>query len=168
MFRPVAFLLLVFLASCSSTHYYVVRHAEKAAPNSTMTSDVPLSEAGRRRAEALPAALKGIPVSQLWSSNTIRTRTTLEPFRKTMPNLALTVYANDSLSHYINLWKNIKGEQLLIAGHSNTVDDIINGLLGRKELSDLPDTQYGDVFIVHKKKGLFGTKTRFDKKHFGE
>jgi hypothetical protein len=38
----------------------------------------------------------------------------------------------------------------LIVGHSNTVDDIVNGLTGAG-LTDLTDTQYGDLFIVTRK-----------------
>ena len=40
---------------------------------------------------------------------------------------------------------------VLVVGHSNTVDDIVNGLMGISEFSDLPDTEYGSLFIVKKK-----------------
>jgi len=51
----------------------------------------------------------------------------------------------------VQLLKNSK-ENILIVGHSNTVDDLVNALMDKKLLSDLPDAQYGDIFIVHKKR----------------
>ena len=44
-------------ASCGNT-YYIVRHAEKAAQGPNMTSDVPLTEEGKARAEDLKNILK--------------------------------------------------------------------------------------------------------------
>jgi hypothetical protein len=52
---------------------------------------------------------------------------------------------------------------VLVVGHSNTVDDIVNGLMGVKTLSDLPETQYGDLFIVKRKKGRYS----FEQGRFG-
>ena len=54
------YFLLVFsviLFSCSNT-IYVVRHAEKAIAEPNMSSDVPLSEKGKERAEGLKELLK--------------------------------------------------------------------------------------------------------------
>jgi hypothetical protein len=45
------------------------------------------------------------------------------------------------------------------------VDDIVNNLVGQTKISgDLPDSQYGDLFVVERK----GKKYSFDKKHFGK
>ena len=78
------------------------------------------------------------------------------------------MYSNDSLEYYISKWQELSSGSILIVGHSNTVDDILNGLKGEKIIQDLPDSQYGDLFIVQKKEGLFKTKTSFKTKHFGE
>ncbi|HEY0065819.1 MAG TPA: histidine phosphatase family protein [Flavisolibacter sp.] len=167
MFRPmICIAVLCFFASCSSTRYYVVRHAEKAAPTGNMTSDVPLSEAGSSRALALRDSLGGHAINTLWSSNTIRTRSTLQPY-STQSGIPIRVYSNDSLDHYISRWKSARGN-LLIAGHSNTVDNIVNALLGQSTLTDLPDSQYGDLFVVHRKKGLFKTRIWLERKRFGK
>jgi hypothetical protein len=40
---------------------------------------------------------------------------------------------------------------VLVVGHSNTVDDIVNGLTGRAEMTDLADNEYGNAFIVKRK-----------------
>jgi phosphohistidine phosphatase SixA len=169
MFRFL-FLLTVLFSSCTTT-YYVVRHAEKEAgttmaATTTKTSDVPLSIEGERRAEALKEIFASKSVNQIWSTNTIRTRATVQPYAKKVRK-ELHFYSNDSLQHYISVWKEFSSGSILIVGHSNTVDDIVNGLKGEKVLRDLPDNQYGDLFIVQKKKGLFKIKTSFQTKHFG-
>jgi hypothetical protein len=49
--------LIIVLTSCSHS-YYVVRHAEKATQETNMTSDVPLTEAGKQRAMQIKDILK--------------------------------------------------------------------------------------------------------------
>ena len=171
MFR-VFVLFAILFSSCTTTTYYVVRHAEKEAgtpmtATTIKTSDVPLSVEGEQRAEALKKMLTDKSVSQIWSTNTIRTRATAQPYAKGVRR-EIRLYSNDSLQHYISAWKEFNDGSILIVGHSNTVDDIANGLTGEKVLQDLPDSQYGDLFIIQKKKGLFNTKTSFQTKHFGE
>jgi phosphohistidine phosphatase SixA len=73
----------------------------------------------------------------------------------------VTVY-NPTDTGFVRSIKNLKGNTLIV-GHSNTVDDIVNGLLGSKELSDLPDSRYGDVWILKRK----GGKWTMEKSHFG-
>jgi hypothetical protein len=48
----VSALTIVVLSSCTHT-YYIVRHAEKASQEANMSSDVPLTDQGKQRAEAL-------------------------------------------------------------------------------------------------------------------
>lgn len=165
-------LITILFSSCNTTTYYVVRHAEKEA-GTTMTattiktSDVPLSAEGESRAEALKNSLINKSIQQIWSTNTIRTKATVEPYGK-QAHLEIQLYSNDSLQNYISRWKEFPSGSILIVGHSNTIDDIVNGLKGERVIQDLPDSQYGDLFIVQKKKGLFTTKTSFLKQHFGE
>src|SRR5688500_4696377 len=128
MFR--IFLLVTILFSSCTTTYYVVRHAEKEA-GTTMTattirtSDVPLSPEGERRAEALKKLLNNKSVDQIASTNTIRTKTTVEPYSKAVDK-EIRLYLNDSLQHYISKWNGLSSSSILIVGHSNTVDDIVN------------------------------------------
>src|SRR6476661_6509268 len=72
------FLLFVLLCSCSTTKYYIVRHAEKeTAP--VMTSDVLLSENGKQRAIALKEALLHQKIKHIFSTNFKRTVGTAQP-----------------------------------------------------------------------------------------
>ena len=76
--------VLLACASCKTTTYYVVRHAEKEAgttmtATTTKSSDVPLSAAGRERAEALKESLENKNIKYIFSTNTLRTRSTAKP-----------------------------------------------------------------------------------------
>jgi 2,3-bisphosphoglycerate-dependent phosphoglycerate mutase len=142
--------LIIFgLSSCSHT-YYIVRHAEKANQESNMSSDVPLAAAGTQRAEALREILKHKKLGYVFSTNTIRTRSTAQPTADFF-HLAIEAYGPRPDSAFIALLRS-KKKNTLVVGHSNTVDDLVNMLCGKKEVSgDLPDTEYNKLFIVKKK-----------------
>lgn len=161
MFRTLLFLLLLSASSCSST-YYIVRHAEKEAPSQVMTSDVPLSAAGQERAEALKGVLQDKGIRRIYSTNYIRTRETARPLSGAT-GIAIETYDVKDAG-FINLLKALEKGNTLIVGHSNTVDDLVNGLTGKQLLQDLPDTQYGDLFVVKKR----GKNYRYEVKHFGK
>lgn len=151
--------VLVLITGCKTQRYFVVRHAEKDVD--LMTSDVPLSERGKQRAIALQDALQHKKIAHILSTDFMRTRATAEPLRQHL-GLQLELYQNAD-SNFIEQLRNIKTGNVLIVGHSNTVDDIVNGLTGTALLHDLPDTQYGDLFIVKKR----GRHPTFHTRHFG-
>ncbi len=160
MFKTAFLLFLaIVLASCSTT-YYVVRHAEKESAPSNMTSDVPLSAAGAERAEALREILRDRKIVRIYSTGYQRTKQTAQPLA-TATGLPVQQYDPRDTA-FIPSIKNLKGNTLIV-GHSNTVDDIINALMGEKQMSDLPDTQYGDLFILTRK----GGKWTLEKSRFG-
>jgi 2,3-bisphosphoglycerate-dependent phosphoglycerate mutase len=151
-------LLIVFIVccfSCSSTKYFVVRHAEKEV--NTMTSDVSLSDAGRQRAGNLRTVLSEEKIIDVYSTNYVRTKATVQPTADSKLLKVQTYQPMDTA-----FFKSIREgkRNTLIAGHSNTVDDIVNQLLGKKQLSDLPETQYGDLFIVTKKGKKFSLEVK--------
>ena len=154
IFIVLGFILLVF-SSCSHT-YYIVRHAEKATQGSNMSSDVPLTDEGKERAKTIKEILKNKKIAYVFSTNTIRTKSTAQPTADYF-HLTTEIYGPGLDSAFIILVKS-KKKNTLIVGHSNTVDDIVNMLAGKKELTtDLPDTEYNRLFIVKIK----GKKTRF-------
>jgi broad specificity phosphatase PhoE len=143
--------LVIVFSSCSKTTYYVVRHAEKAAATPGMTSDVPLSEAGTQRAEKLKELLKDKNISSIFSTQTIRTTSTAKPLSEAM-NVPIQIYnPRDTTNAFITQLKAMDKKNVLVVGHSNTVDDIVNRLMGSTLLSDLQDTEYDNLFIVKRK-----------------
>jgi 2,3-bisphosphoglycerate-dependent phosphoglycerate mutase len=154
--------IIISLSSCATTNYYVVRHAEKEASSSDMMStDVPLSPSGKERAEALKKLLQNNNIKRIFSTNYIRTTSTAKPLSDAI-GVQIEYYKPDDFL-FIGQLKDIKKQNVLIVGHSNTVDDIVNGITGKIHLQDLPDTQYGDLFIIKKK----GNKYKLEKQKFG-
>ena len=157
----ICFLIFLFLGSCKTTTYYVVRHAEKET--NTMNGDVPLSDAGKQRSEDLKNRLLPENIRYIFSTNTVRTRSTVQPLA-TANEIPIRIY-NPMDKGFIDSLRSIQSGNFLIVGHSNTVDNIVNDLAGKQVVAgDLPDTAYGDLFVVKKK----GKKYRFQKDHFGK
>ena len=140
-------LIAGILASCSH-HYYVVRHAEKAAQGPNMTSDVPLTDAGQQRANAIRDILRHKKIGAVYSTNTIRTRSTAQPTADYF-GVPVTIYQPPVPSaEFIQQLKGMK-KNVLVVGHSNTVDDLVNGLTGAKSVAgDLADSEYNHLFVV--------------------
>jgi len=162
MYKFIFFIALVLL-SCKTTSYYIVRHAEKetTTTTTTMTSDVPLSAAGKQRAEALKELLQNENIKHVFSTNYIRTKSTAQPLVDAIQIPIETYDPKDP--QFVSKLKGLNGNSLIV-GHSNTVDDVVNELTGKKEIQgDLPDSAYGDLFVVKKK----GKRMIFEKKHFG-
>jgi broad specificity phosphatase PhoE len=166
--KYLSLVLLVVLSSCGNT-FYVVRHAEKAAvpagASQMMASDPPLSEAGQARAVALREELKVNKIRYIYSTNFKRTLSTAQPLSESMSVLTITYSSRrDSMDAFIQQLKAIKKQNVLIVGHSNTVDDIANKLSGSTVVpADLPETQYDNLFIIKRK----GSRYIFSRKKYG-
>lgn len=165
----ILFLLLLIFSSCGTVKYYIVRHAEKEVPaaGSTMitTGDPALSPAGRARAVELREELKDENIRYIFSTNTIRTVSTARPLHELL-GIKIELYnsSKDSLDNFIQKIKSIKKGNILVVGHSNTVDDIVNKLCGSVQVSaDLKEPEYDNLFIVTRK----GKNYTFTRKKFG-
>ena len=162
MYKIFPFIAMLFFTSCKTTTYFVVRHAEKETTN-TMTNDVPLSAEGKQRAEALKDVLQNKNIQAIYSTNYIRTKSTVQPLAQEK-NIAIQVY-DPRDTGFVSRIRKISSGNILIVGHSNTVDDIVNKLEGKSVIpGDLPESEYGDLFLVKRK----GKKYRFEKMHFGK
>jgi phosphohistidine phosphatase SixA len=148
IFFLLCFTFSLFLFSCTTT-YYIVRHAEKATAEPNMSTDVPLTDAGKQRAEKLKEILKNKKVKYIFSTNTIRTKTTAEPTANYF-RLKTELYTKPD-SVFINKLKSLN-KNTLITGHSNTVDDIVNMLCNEIKVdADLKDSEYDNLFVVKRK-----------------
>jgi phosphohistidine phosphatase SixA len=155
----------LLLTACSHT-YYVVRHAEKATSSAGNTmsgpNNPPLSVEGEQRAQVLKETLKDSKISYIFSTNTTRTMSTAEPLRSQL-GLTTENYGPIPDSAFIQKLKGLK-KNVLIVGHSNTVDDIVNGLTGKKTVpGDLQDSDYSNLFVVTYK----GKKVSFERRTYG-
>jgi broad specificity phosphatase PhoE len=122
----------------------VVRHAEKAANSS---DDAPLSDTGRARAQALAHAVDKAGVTAIFATQFQRTQQTVEPVAQALKIAVTKIDAarTDMLAGQV-LDKH-RGGVVLVAGHSNTIPDIIAALGGGK-ISPVGETQFDNLFVV--------------------
>lgn len=154
-------LLFLVLTSCSHT-IYVVRHAEKAPAGPNMNSDVPLSVPGQQRAEDLKEELKNKKIELVYSTQTVRTVSTATPTADHF-GVKIELYGPKPDSAFIQTVLAHK-KNILVVGHSNTVDDIVNLLCGEIHVpGDLKDTEYDNLFQVRVK----GKKRVYNRMKFG-
>lgn len=151
----------LFLVSCSQT-IYVVRHAEKEAGIDMATmkpsTDPPLSAEGDLRALKLKEILAGKNIKHIYSTNTTRTISTARPLKELYLGMPIQLYNSkvDSMDAFIAKIKSIKKGNILIVGHSNTIDDIANKLAAATVVpGDLKDNEYDNLFILKRKGGRY-------------
>jgi len=125
------------------TTVIVVRHAEKLADE----GDPSLSTAGVARAEALSRTLAHLPVTVLFASQYKRTQETLAPLASQFGIPVQVHDARDVVGLAGVLRSQHAGQVVVVAGHSNTVPDLMRAL-GVESVSDMSDQQYEDLFVV--------------------
>jgi phosphohistidine phosphatase SixA len=126
-----------------------VRHAEK--DTTPGNSDPSLSEAGRARAAALSDALSASHLGAILVSPTRRARETAAPLAaRTKVEPQAVPLEGGVEAHVAALAKAVRaeaGKTVLVVGHSNTVPALLRSL-GVDVGGDLPDSAYGDLFLV--------------------
>ncbi len=167
--KYVLLILLFAFASCGNT-IYIVRHAEKepvpAGASQMMSGNPPLSESGKIRAYALREKLRHEHIRYIYSTNTTRTLSTAQPLNEMLGKTKIEIYSNkkDSMDIFISQLKTIKKGNILVVGHSNTIDDIANKLCGETVVpGDLEEKEYSNLFVVKRK----GARYIFKRKRYG-
>jgi 2,3-bisphosphoglycerate-dependent phosphoglycerate mutase len=146
-FFPVLIAALFIISSCKTTTYFISRHMERAG---TMSSDPQLSAEGEKQALDLRDYLRGKNIKGIYSTNFIRTKATAQP-TSLLYNLPVTIYNPAQGNNIIDSLKANNKNNILLVGHSNTVDDLVNRFLGTATITDLQETEYGSLFILKKK-----------------
>jgi broad specificity phosphatase PhoE len=132
------------LVEDTATTFILLRHAETAGAG----SDPGLSAAGLERAEELARVLQGVALDGIYSSNYNRTKQTAQPLA-TSKGLTTTTYPATVLDPLAEgILENNHGKAVVVLGHSNTVPLLLNILTGTDDFSNLPETQYDNLFIV--------------------
>lgn len=131
----------------ASTTVIIVRHAEKAAEPA---ADPPLTAAGTARADALAELLKDAGVRAVLSTQFQRTRLTVAPMAARL-GLATEIVDARAANHARMVADSIlakyRGQTVLVAGHSNTVPDIV-AALGAPKPDAICDAGYDNLFVV--------------------
>ena len=133
----------VLAASQAPATIFLVRHAEKAAPS----GDVPLSDAGRARAQTLTHVLADAGVRNIFVTEFQRTKETVAPSAKKFHVSPETLPAADVDRLASRLRATPAGVAVLVVGHSNTLPMILE-MLGAGAVRPIDDGEYDRLFIV--------------------
>ena len=126
--------------------YYLFRHAEKIADGEN-PRDPALTEEGIVRAENLAEMLGDEGVTQIYSSDYIRTRETVAPL-SAATGVAIEIYDPRDLPGFANRLKEIDGV-IVISGHSNTTPEL-TALLSGHETEPMEESEYDRLYRVEK------------------
>jgi phosphohistidine phosphatase SixA len=130
-------------AETKASVVFIVRHGEKSAPN----GDLPLSEAGRERAETLADMLAPAGVTHVFHTEMIRARETAAPLaaRLGLTPKAIPVTAGDVLA--AELKQLPAGSVALVANHSGTIPTLLEKL-GAPKPGAVDEGSYDRMFVV--------------------
>lgn len=125
----------------TTTTFYLVRHAEK---DLTVKKDPVLTPEGEERSKKLAKYFENIDA--VYSTPYIRTQETAKP-TALASNVEIQTYQPNKLFNKA-LIKKHKGQQVLIVGHSNTIPQLVNKMMGDNTLEDIPDEVYNRIYKV--------------------
>jgi len=136
------FLSLIFSKAtfAQTTEVWVVRHAEKDKTNPE-DKDPNLSDEGRIRAGDLATFLKKTKFDVAFSTPYKRTHQTLDSL--IIPKV---INYNDPKSLVDSVKKNYAGKTIIVAGHSNTILEIIEAFGGKRPKEMLTEDDYDYIF----------------------
>ncbi len=147
-----AFLLLCFastaiIAQSAPTVVVIVRHAEKMAEPA---NDPPLTETGKKRAQALIGLLKDANVAAVLHTPTTRTRETARPVAEQFGLTPEVLPLGPAAVHAAVVAEAVRkhaGKTVVVVGHSNTVMSYIAALGGPRR-ANLCDHNYDGLYTL--------------------
>lgn len=149
IYTAIAVGLAWFFESQATTTIIFVRHAEKVT---TIPDDPPLSDAGRRRVDELTRQLVSADVvagvDAIYATPFERTQATAKPLADAL-DLPINIYdASDNEDVLDRILKNHKGKVILVVGHSNTVPVLIANLGASKNVPEIHEDEYDNIYII--------------------
>jgi len=121
---------------------YLVRHAERGDDG---TSDPPITEAGRARARALAHVLRNAGLTDIYTTDYKRTRSTAEPVAEAT-GLGLEIYDANDLEGFAARLRRAPGRHLVV-GHSDTTVDMVRAL-GGEPGDPMADAEYDRLYVL--------------------
>ena len=151
IYTAIAVCLAWFFESQATTTVIFVRHAEKVT---LPTEDPGLSEAGQQRAAELARQLvdadvvPGVGVDAVYSTSYRRSVETAKPVADAL-NLPVLMYdASDTAAIIEAIVKEYKGKIILVVGHSNTVPEMIANMGASKNVPEISEDEYDNIYVV--------------------
>jgi phosphohistidine phosphatase SixA len=150
----VALAFLIYAARVEAQQaIFLVRHADTAKGSGD--PDVPLSEAGERRALTLAKLLKNSGINVIYTTGMQRTVKTAEPLAKLLaiepkqqPQLNAGAAKPNDIEAFANLLRTQHRQDiLLVVLHSNSGPALIKAL-GHPAGIKIPETEFDNLFVI--------------------
>ena len=125
------------------TQLFILRHTEK---QSIETEDPELSSEGIERAKYWKKVLQHINFDAIYTTDFIRNVQTAKLIAGD-ENAKLEIYYPMSFE-VLDFLKKVKGKKILIIGHSNTIPDMVNRLIGENSYPPMSHRNYNQMYIV--------------------
>ena len=142
----VAFPSSAIAVDSAVTTVILVRHAEKAVVPPE-NKDPDLSPAGVARAQELASMFLATGVELIYASQYKRTQQTVKPLAEKLGLQVTQVEAKNTSDLVKQIRARTSGGVIFVAGHNNTVPEIIAALGGPK-LPIIPETEYDNLYIL--------------------
>jgi 2,3-bisphosphoglycerate-dependent phosphoglycerate mutase len=127
------------------TTVILIRHAEKIIdPNN---NDVDLSPAGQARAQEIARMFGDAGVNAIYATQYKRTQESVKPLADKLGLTVSTVNSKNTADLLAQIRAQHSGQTIFIAGHNNTVPEII-AALGGPQYPIIPESEYDNLFIV--------------------
>ncbi len=145
-FLTVLFVLSIqLILAQEATTYYLIRHAEKDRSDPS-NSNPELTLEGRQRAQRWSAVFERIALDAVYSTNYLRTIQTASPTAEAH-HIAIQFY--DPRALYSEEFKaSTTGQNVLIVGHSNTIPELANAILGEQQFENIPDDINSYLYVI--------------------
>ena len=127
------------------TTVILVRHAEKNIEPDNPDPDI--SPAGQLRAQEIARMLAGSGINGIYATQFKRTQQTVAPLagRLSIPVTAVDAKQSGEVARRIS--SDHRGQTIFIAGHNNTVPELVNMLSG-ENVPLIPESEFDNMFIV--------------------
>jgi|ERR1043166_9676370 broad specificity phosphatase PhoE len=127
------------------TTVILIRHAEKIIdPNN---NDVDLSPAGQARAQELARIFGDAGINAIYATQYKRTQETVKPLADKLGLRVNVIDSKNTNQLLAQIRAQNSGQTVLIAGHNNTVPEIIAALGGPK-YPTIAESEYDNLFVV--------------------
>ena len=145
------FILILFFFSFEisgqdCTEIFLIRHAEKIRSNPS-EKDPELNAEGKLRASKWAEIFQNIQFDEIYSTKYKRTFQTVKPISSNT-NTAVKFYSAAKINYENFLKKNI-GKKILVVGHSNTIPNFVNNIIGKKIYKQMDDNNNSNLYIVN-------------------
>ncbi len=144
----ICIVVIIWWWSCINiTTIVFVRHADRDGSNDALTL------AGEDRADELVHVAEKAGATAIYHSTANRTRLTVTPLANTL-GVGLTEVAGAQMT-IDDILSNHRGETVVVAGHSDTVPQMIE-LAGGPAMANIDHNEYDNLFVLSRCNCWFG------------